>query len=117
MPRFIIFENVFARFFYFENMFARIQALPRLKAWIWANINFFFFLILVGVYLGRENQRMKYPHTKIVEKKQRLEDRQRISKNEIENLKNKKTHQEIMDEKWPNIYDFPFQNHKNKHKS
>ena len=52
LPRFIIFENVFDRF----------------KAWIWANILFYFILILARVYLGRENQKIKYPHTKIVEK-------------------------------------------------
>ena len=33
---------------------------------------------------------------------------QRKSKNEIENLKNKKTYQEIMDEQWPKIYELWF---------
>ena len=56
---------------FFENVFAQIQALILGK-------HKFFFFILAGVYLGRENQR-----------NQRMK---------IEKLKNKKNHQEIMDE-------------------
>ena len=52
--------NIYIYIYFFFPLFKQLEYGQIYK--------YIFNFILTGVYLGRENQRMKFPHTKIVEK-------------------------------------------------